>query len=102
VTVSLSRLRSPDPGVLVSVSDTGIGIREADQELIFEKFRQVGGRPGGGSVRGTGLGLSLAKHLVELHGGRIWVQSQLGEGSTFSFTLPLEEVDLADENRFGG
>lgn len=102
VTVSLSRLRSPDPGVLVSVSDTGIGIREEDQEMIFEKFGQVGRGPAGGGIRGTGLGLSLAKHLVELHGGRIWVQSQPGQGSTFCFTLPLEEVDLVDEDHFGG
>lgn len=97
VTVSVSRLRSPEPGVLVSVADTGVGIRPEDQQLIFEKFRQVGNGPAGGGIRGTGLGLSLARHLVELHGGRIWVESEPGKGSTFCFTLPLEEVESEDE-----
>jgi signal transduction histidine kinase len=69
----------------VAVSDTGIGVAPADRERIFEKFNQSGReRP-----EGTGLGLPLARSLVELHGGRMWVESQPGGGSTFRFTLPL-------------
>jgi len=73
--------------VEVSVSDTGIGIADADQEMIFEEFRQVGSDYAR-KHEGTGLGLALTKRLVELHGGRIWVKSEVGKGSTFSFTLP--------------
>jgi signal transduction histidine kinase len=73
---------------LVSVSDTGPGLSEADQKKIFEEFHQADGS----STRekgGTGLGLSIAKRIVEMHGGRIWVESTLGKGSTFRFTLPV-------------
>ena len=73
---------------LVSVSDTGPGIAEVDQKKIFEGFHQVDGsitRKQGG----TGLGLSIARKIVEMHGGRIWVESTLGKGSTFRFTLPV-------------
>jgi GAF domain-containing protein len=73
--------------VTISVSDTGIGIAPEDQAAIFEEFRQVG-REDARKQEGTGLGLTLAKKFVELHGGRIWVQSQMGQGSTFSFTMP--------------
>ncbi len=76
-------------GVLtIAVSDTGVGIAPEDQAAIFEEFRQVG-RDDTRKQEGTGLGLTLAKKFVELHGGRIWVQSQVGQGSTFSFTLPF-------------
>jgi len=70
------------------VSDTGPGIAPADQELIFEEFQQVDSsitRKKGG----TGLGLSIAKRIIEMHGGRIWVESSPGRGSTFWFTLPV-------------
>jgi signal transduction histidine kinase/HAMP domain-containing protein len=73
---------------LVSVSDTGPGLSEADQKKIFEEFRQADGS----STRekgGTGLGLSIAKRIVEMHGGSIWVESILGKGSIFWFTLPV-------------
>ena len=76
--------------VTVAVSDTGVGIALEDQAAIFEEFRQVG-RDGARREEGTGLGLTLAKKFVELHGGRIWVTSQLGEGSTFTFTLPTRK-----------
>jgi len=69
-----------------SVADTGVGIAPEDQEAIFEEFRQVG--TADKKVEGTGLGLALSRKFIELHGGRIWVQSQPGKGSTFSFTLP--------------
>jgi len=73
--------------VEISVTDTGVGIAPEDQETIFEEFRQVG--TASTKVEGTGLGLALSRKFVELHGGRIWVKSQVGEGSTFTFTLPV-------------
>jgi GAF domain-containing protein len=76
-----------DKGAEISVSDTGIGIPPAELPTIFEEFRQVGGDYAH-KKEGTGLGLTLAKKFVELHGGRIWVESEVGKGSTFSFTLP--------------
>jgi signal transduction histidine kinase len=74
--------------ITIEVSDTGIGIAPEDQAAIFEEFRQVG-REDARKQEGTGLGLTLAKKFVELHDGRIWVRSQVGQGSTFSFTLPV-------------
>ena len=79
--------RQADGSVEISVSDTGIGIAPEDQAKVFEEFRQVGGEKAK-KVEGTGLGLTLAKKFVELHGGRIWVESEVGKGSTFTFTLP--------------
>jgi signal transduction histidine kinase len=73
--------------VEVSVSDTGVGIAPEDQEAVFEEFRQVGGADK--KAEGTGLGLALCRKFVELHGGRIWVRSQVGAGSTFTFMLPV-------------
>ena len=73
--------------VEVSVSDTGIGIAPEDLEKVFEEFRQVGTAEK--KAEGTGLGLTLCRKFIELHGGRIWVKSQLGEGSTFTFTIPV-------------
>jgi signal transduction histidine kinase len=72
--------------VRVSVADTGPGLAPEDHERIFEEFQQTD--VGVGQREGTGLGLALSKRLVELHGGRIWVDSELGKGSTFVFTLP--------------
>jgi signal transduction histidine kinase/DNA-binding response OmpR family regulator len=74
--------------VVISVTDTGIGIAPEDQELIFEEFRQAAGEKTR-KTEGTGLGLTLAKKFVELHGGSIWVKSELGRGSTFAFKLPI-------------
>jgi signal transduction histidine kinase len=85
-----------DGTFLVSVSDTGPGLSEADQEKIFEEFHQVDSS----STRkkgGTGLGLSIAKKIVEMHGGRIWVESTLGKGSTFWFTLPVRVEAQAEQ-----
>ena len=73
--------------VEVSVADTGVGIASEDLEAVFEEFRQVGVAEK--KAEGTGLGLALARKFIELHGGRIWVQSQVGVGSTFTFTLPV-------------
>jgi signal transduction histidine kinase len=76
-----------DGSVEISVSDTGVGIAPEDQEAVFEEFRQVG--TAAKKVEGTGLGLTLCRKFVELHGGRIWVKSELGVGSTFTFTIPV-------------
>ena len=81
---------SIDGEVQVSVLDTGPGIAPADHDRIFEEFQQADA--GAGQREGTGLGLALSKRLVELHGGRIWVESELGRGSRFVFTLPLERT----------
>jgi signal transduction histidine kinase len=75
--------------VEIAVSDTGPGIAAADQDRIFEEFQQTA--VGAGKPEGTGLGLALSKRLVELHGGWIAVQSELGHGSTFTFTLSAGE-----------
>jgi PAS domain S-box-containing protein len=83
------RARRANGAITISVIDTGVGIAKADQAEIFEQFKQVGDtltdKP-----QGSGLGLPICKEIVEHHGGRIWVESRLGEGSTFSFTLPVQ------------
>jgi signal transduction histidine kinase len=77
-----------DSAVIVSVTDTGFGIAPQDQETIFEEFRQVGSNYAQ-KREGTGLGLTLTKKFIELHGGKLWVESEVGKGSKFTFTLPL-------------
>lgn len=88
--VSLSIKRHNFNYIRFSVCDSGVGIAPEDQEKIFGRFEQLGdsttGRP-----QGTGIGLSICKEVVESHGGTIWVESELGRGSTFSFTLPMVE-----------
>jgi GAF domain-containing protein/anti-sigma regulatory factor (Ser/Thr protein kinase) len=81
------RAAPADGLVEVSVTDTGIGIAPEDQETVFEEFRQVG--TADRKAEGTGLGLALSRKFIELHGGKIWVQSEVGRGSTFTFTLPV-------------
>jgi signal transduction histidine kinase len=90
-----------DGAITIAVSDTGVGIAPEDQAAIFEEFRQVG-RDDTRKQEGTGLGLTLAKKFVELHGGRIWVQSQIGQGSTFTFTLPVRLDDRSARDQGGG
>jgi Na+/proline symporter/signal transduction histidine kinase len=81
-------LREHDASLRVDVRDNGPGISPQDQPIIFEKFRQAGdtltGKP-----QGTGLGLPISRHIIEHHGGRLWVESRPGEGACFSFTLPI-------------
>ncbi|MBP0019577.1 MAG: response regulator [Cyanobacteria bacterium SBLK] len=86
--------------ILISITDTGMGIAPEDVEKVFDKFKQVGetltDKP-----KGTGLGLPICKQIIEHHGGRIWVDSKLGEGSTFSFVLPLHaSPSISDPDRF--
>ncbi len=87
--------RLPD-AFSIAVSDTGIGIAKEDHQAVFEEFRQVG-RDYTRKQEGTGLGLTLTRKFVELHGGRIWVESELGKGSTFTFSIPTASAAVADE-----
>jgi signal transduction histidine kinase len=88
----ICRAKKTEGEIRVSVVDTGIGVSDADRERVFEKFRQAGdtltGKP-----TGTGLGLSICKQIIEYHNGEIWVESKPGEGSNFTFTLPLPGKD---------
>jgi two-component system, OmpR family, phosphate regulon sensor histidine kinase PhoR len=81
-------------GVMFTVSDTGIGIPTADQPRIFERFYRVDAARSR-EAGGTGLGLAIAKHLIEVHGGRIWVESEVGAGSRFHFSVPLFDPERA-------
>jgi signal transduction histidine kinase/ligand-binding sensor domain-containing protein len=93
----ICRAERKDSEIFISVSDTGIGISAEDQPKVFEKFTQVGDsltdKP-----KGTGLGLTICKEIVEHHGGRIWVESELGKGSTFSFALPVKDFNKKFSN----
>lgn len=82
--------------VAISIRDTGIGILPEDLERIFERFEQ-GTLESGRRPNGTGLGLALSKEFVEMHGGRIWVESEVGKGSAFTLTLPLRTDLRADD-----
>jgi len=82
------RVTASDSAFLTAVSDTGPGIREEDREKIFEEFQQSDSSPTK-TKGGTGLGLAIAKRIVEMHGGRIWVESTVGKGSTFYFSIPV-------------
>lgn len=83
-TVSIAARREEEK-VIVTVSDTGPGIPQEHAAVIFDKFRQV---PGSAKLPGTGLGLAIVKHIIQAHGGTVWVQSEAGSGSTFTFQLP--------------
>lgn len=98
------RITHTQEEITVSIIDTGMGISEADQPKVFEKFKQVGDtltdKP-----KGTGLGLPICKEIIEQHGGRIWVEGQIGVGSIFSFTLPViehnkTEITTIDREQF--
>jgi signal transduction histidine kinase len=82
------RAGATDGTVCVEVSDTGPGIPAEDHERIFLEFQQAGSEAG--KPQGTGLGLALAKKFVEMHSGKIWVESEVGKGSRFFFTLPIQ------------
>ena len=86
--------------LVIQVRDQGTGISEADQKVVFDKYKQVGDvitdKP-----TGTGLGLPISKEIVEMHGGKIWVESQLGKGSTFAFSMPLATVEDTNFSSIG-
>ena len=88
------RAAARDGAVEISVTDTGVGIAPEDQATVFEEFRQVGSAAK--KMEGTGLGLAISRKFIDLHGGKIWVDSQVGRGSTFAFTLPLS-IDQHDQ-----
>ena len=79
--------------IVVSISDTGIGISPGDFGAVFEQFKQVGGDTLTDKPKGTGLGLPICKEIVEHHGGRIWLESEVGKGSVFSFALPITKTN---------
>jgi signal transduction histidine kinase len=87
-TVSVA-VKNDQDDLQICVADTGLGIAEEELQVIFDRFQQLD-RSYGGGEKGTGLGLAIAKELVELHNGKIWVESELGKGTTFTFTLPKE------------
>ncbi len=91
-------VKSEGQDVVITVRDQGIGIPEEELTNIFEPFHQIDGSSTRG-YQGTGLGLSIAKRFVEMHGGRIWVESVVGEGSAFTFTIPQGENDGKDFDR---
>ncbi len=99
-------LSNPDSTVRVDVKDTGIGIAPEDQAKVFQRFYRVND-PAVQEVAGTGLGLPISKMLIEMHGGRMWLQSEVGQGSQFTFILPLydgspdEPVSEAESKRAG-
>ncbi len=94
VTVSAREMEDPGGEIAITVADQGIGIAPEDRERIFESFQRIEGAPSRARV-GTGLGLSITRKLVELHGGRMWVESEPGKGSRFTFTIPGHEGPFA-------
>ena len=90
------RAKKDGANLVVEVQDTGQGISKEDQHWLFEPYYQIGGETS--RWRGLGLGLSLSKKLVELHGGSIWVKSQKGKGSTFGFSIPFETTNQIQES----
>lgn len=92
IEVSVGRsMRHDEPFVEIAVADSGNGISRDDQKQMFQKFFRVA--DSAGTVQGTGLGLAIAKYIVEAHHGAIWLESELGAGSTFFFTMPLTNAD---------
>ena len=88
-TITVEAVLRGDKEIEISVTDTGVGISEEELPKVFHKFYQVSGNLQT-EIRGTGIGLAIAKEIVELHGGRIWVESQVGKGTRFIFTLPFK------------
>ena len=90
------RAREGDATLVVEVQDTGVGIAEEEQQRLFEPYYRVADDRQ--QFKGLGLGLTLCKMLVELHGGQIWVESHVGKGSTFGFSVPLETTSQQVKN----
>ena len=89
---SRSQQKRATTDVVFTVTDTGIGIPKSDQSRIFERFYRVDAARSR-EAGGTGLGLAIAKHLVEVHGGHIWVESEIGQGSQFNFSIPVFDME---------
>jgi signal transduction histidine kinase len=89
ITIATHRIEN---SIRVSVSDTGCGIKQEDLPKLFHQFQQLGSG-GNRKTGGTGLGLAISKDIVEKHGGRIWVESEFGKGTTFNFLLPIKSAD---------
>ena len=81
--------------IVFYVKDNGLGIPEDEKDTIFERFKRGKHTK---HIRGTGLGLSIVKGMVEAHNGKIWVESKLGEGSTFYFTIPIQHIQNEQQN----
>ena len=96
--VSVTAIRNDDE-LQIAVRDTGIGIAPQEQARVFEAFYQV--RAAAGATAGTGLGLPLVERYVELHGGKIWVESAVGHGSAFHFTIPLAAEHATPQHQNG-
>ena len=88
--VGVAIQKNGDEWVQISITDTGPGIQTDQVDKIFDKFYQIA-QVTKQKTKGTGLGLAISKALVEMHGGRIWMESEVGKGSTFSFTLPARQ-----------
>jgi len=87
--------KSLENHILISVIDTGKGIAEKDLPKLFQKFQQIESAQENKKEEGTGLGLAICKEIIALHGGKIWVESKLGEGTRFNFTLPIQGQGVA-------
>jgi signal transduction histidine kinase len=87
--------KSLESHILISVIDTGKGIAEKDLPKLFQKFQQIESAQENKKEEGTGLGLAICKEIIALHGGKIWVESKLGEGTRFNFTLPIQGQGVA-------
>ena len=94
ITCSITRKRNE---IITGITDTGIGIAPADHEAVFEQFKQVVGDTLTDKPKGTGLGLPICKEIVEHHGGRIWLESELGKGSTFFFAIPVQKTEAGSD-----
>ncbi|MDP3921641.1 MAG: ATP-binding protein [Candidatus Omnitrophota bacterium] len=91
-------LKDSETELFIYVEDTGIGIGEDDVPKLFNKFVQIG-RTAGPGIKGTGLGLTIAKNLIQMHGGKVWVESEVGKGSRFTFSIPKTKKEfVAQEN----
>jgi two-component system sensor histidine kinase GlrK len=87
-TITICAVHNSEKGAMeISITDNGIGIPEDGLQQVFDKFKRVDERRG--AIRGTGLGLAIVRHIINTHGGQIWVKSKIGEGSTFTFSLPV-------------
>ncbi|MES1220765.1 MAG: GAF domain-containing protein, partial [Bacteroidota bacterium] len=94
------RVFKQDDDIVVSITDSGIGIAKEDYGAVFEQFKQVGGDTLTDKPKGTGLGLPICKEIVEHHGGHIWLESERGKGSTFSFALPIAKLHTVKPIQF--